>query len=137
MRQKDYIKQLEEANQMLQLKLEAQADDMDKLSAAFAQTRNEMKRSRLVIVGSDAQMVGYKSSKNNDTYEMVFIATLAVVPASQEEKLKVYEKYQISPNVRLSLFKSVKDRLHKQGSIYDIDMLNDYAKGGSVKPYEL
>jgi hypothetical protein len=72
-----------------------------------------------------------------DTKELVLVANLMVVPASQEEKLKVYEKYQISSDVRLSLFKSIKDRNHKQGSIYDIDLLNKYSKGEDVKPYEI
>jgi hypothetical protein len=131
MKQKDYIKQLEEANQKLQTKLETQADDMDRLSAAFAQTRNEMKRSRLVVVYNEMRDIG------NVDRNILYNANLIVVPVTKDEKLKVYEKYQISSDVRLSLFKSVKDRLHKQGSIYDIDMLNDYARGGSVKPYEI
>jgi predicted methyltransferase MtxX (methanogen marker protein 4) len=131
MRQKDYIKQLEEANQMLQAKLETQADDMDRLSAAFAQTRNEMKRSRLVVVYNE--MLDMRSVDRG----MLYNASLIVVPVTIDEKLKVYDKYRITNSVRLNLFKSIKDRYHKPGSIYDIDLLNKYSKGEEVTPYEL
>jgi hypothetical protein len=130
----EYIKQLEEANQNLQAKLETQADDMDRLSAAFAQTRHKMRYSRLVAVcGSESDIYGDKNSLR----DLVYSVSLIVIPVSFEEKLKVYEKYQISSDVRLSLFKSIKDRNHKQGSIYDIDLLNKYSKGEDVKPYEI
>ena len=136
---KDYVKQLEVANEELQRKLLEQADIMDSLSAAFAQTRNEMKRSRLVVVCSNEREI-FNSSMGKTGVgigELVYKVNLIVIPATPEEKQKVFEAYQISPDVKLSLFKSVKDRNNKQGSIYDADMLNDYATGLTVKPYQI
>jgi cell division septum initiation protein DivIVA len=123
----DYVKQLESANEELQRKLEEQGQLMDSLSAAFAQTRNEMKRNHLVVLCDK----DYNLVRNA---EMLQAAALAVVPASQEEKQKVFVTYQIS-HAKLSLFKSIKDRFNKRGSFYDIDMLNAYGKGETVKPY--
>jgi cell division septum initiation protein DivIVA len=132
---KDYVKQLESANAELQRNLEEQGEIMDSLSAAFTQTRNEMKHYRMVVVCSDSQDIIKNGAVQGQIGDLVYTASLLVVPASQEEKQKVFEKYQISHNVRLSLFKSIKDRCNKEGSFYDNDMLNKYSKGAMVKPY--
>jgi len=134
---KDYVKQLEASNEELQRKLLEQADIMDSLSAAFAQTRNEMKRNRMVVVCSDEQDAIKSGVGRGRVGDIVFTADIMVIPVTQEERIKVYEKYQISAGVRLNLFKSIKDRTHKQGSIYDTDMLRSYARCEAVRPYEI
>lgn len=135
---KDYVKQLEAANEELQRKLEEQCkvtdifqDNLSRLQDEFADYK---KRNNLVVmVSKDDNMLGYRWT-GADT-EILHTASLAVVRVTQEEKQKVFDAYQISPDVKLSLFKSVKDRNNKQGSIYDIDMLRAYSRGESVKPY--
>lgn len=134
---KDYVKQLEAANAELQRKLEEQGEIMDSLSAAFKQTREEMLHNRLVVVCSDENDAISSGVGRGRIGELVYQVNLIVIPASQEEKQKVFDAYQINHDVKLSLFKSIKDRNNKQGSIYDTDMLNKYSKGKSVKPYQI
>jgi hypothetical protein len=136
MNETDYIKQLEDANQNLLMKLEGQADVIDNLSIALLQARDDMNRSRLVVLCADGEEPNLVAIRQGaEDRELVMVSQLAVVPASEEEKLKVYEKYHISPQVRLSLFKTIKDRNNKTGSFYDIDLLNKYSRGEIVKPY--
>lgn len=133
MKKSDYVKQIEDANAELQRKLEEQGDIMDSLSAAFAQTRNEMKHSRLVVVCSDENDAINSGVGRGKIGSLVYNVNLMVIPAPQEEKQKVRDSYHLKNEILL--FKSIKDRNNKQGSIYDIDMLNDYAKGKPVNPY--
>lgn len=133
MKKSDYVKQIESANEELQRKLEEQGEILDSLSAAFAQTRNEMKHNRLVVVCSDENDAINSGVGRGKIGSLVYHVNLMVVPASQEEKQKVADSYLLKKEILL--FKSIKDRNNKQGSIYDIDMLNKYSKGEMVKPY--
>lgn len=121
----DYVKQLEAANEELQRKLEDSDGKLEKL-------KNERNGYRLVVVCSEDII---KAASPGPLGDIEYKASLIVVPVSREEKLKVYENYQISPDVRLTLFKSVKDRNNKIGSFYDSDMLKDYSNGRTVNPY--
>jgi hypothetical protein len=134
---KDYVKQLEAANEELQRKLLEQGRVITCLEEAYDHSKEQMKSNRLVIVCSDEQDAINSGIGRGKLGDMIYTADLMVIPVTPEEKQTVFMKYQITLAVKLSLFKSIKDRSNKQGSIYDTDLLRKYARGELVNPYEI
>lgn len=131
MKKSDYVKQIEDANEELQRKIEEQGKVIDIYQDNLRRVQSELGQNRLVVVCSDEKDAVGGVWGNLNT--LVYHVNLIVVPASQEEKQKVRDGYLLKKEILL--FKSIKDRYNKQGSIYDMDMLNSYAKGRDVKPY--
>jgi hypothetical protein len=120
---KDYIKQIEDANAELQRNLEEQGNELAKCERIIRD-----RKPRLVVFCQNSMQELSVSGK-----KLSYSAHLMVTPCPPLEKMKVYAAYQISNN--LDLYISIKDRQHKTGSIYDMDMITAYAAGGDVKPY--
>jgi hypothetical protein len=120
---KDYIKQLEDANAELQRNLEEQGNELAKCERIIRD-----RKPRLVVFCEHPIQELTGSGRS-----MSYSAHLMVTPCPPVKKLKVYAAYHISNN--LDLYISIKDRQHKVGSIYDMDMITAYAAGEDVKPY--
>jgi frataxin-like iron-binding protein CyaY len=126
MKKSDYVKQIEDANAELQRKLDDQCKVSECLQEAYDHMTRATSQHQLVIITNQNQ----PAHKIGDVLQ---VASLVVEKTSVEEWQKVRDKYNLKKE--MLLFKSIKDRFHKQGSIYDVDMLADYARGRGVKPY--
>ena len=133
MKKSDYVKQIEDANEKLQRKLEEQGKVIDIYQDNLRRVQSELGQNRLVVICSDEKDAINSGVGMGNLGALVYHVNLMVVPASQEERQKVRDGYHLKNEILL--FKSIKDRYNKQGSIYDMDMLNSYAKGRDVKPY--
>ena len=123
----DYVKQLEESNLQLKQKLEEIGQLVNTLEDDIRQRDGH---TGVVIACQDELQIEKPSF-----LEVTRIASLIVVPAQQYEVNKIFANYQISPDVNLKLYKSIKDRNNRTGGFYDTSMLKDYSSGKSVKPY--
>lgn len=127
---KDYVKQLEAANAELQRKLEEFQEEMDVMRL---KVKEEFANGRLVCCITDNSVI---SSDKATMTPMCLRSSLVVAQATREEMVAIHNGYD-SAKKYICFYKSIKDRNHKNGSFYDIDMLISYSKGVDVTTYQI